>query len=320
MSPSPTVPELLDWFEWMWKIRYFEENAINSYRKGLFTGSTHPCIGQEAIAVGGAAALQPTDQVFATYRGHGHAIAKGMDLNRMMAELLCKETGCSTGRGGSMHLCDVQRDFWGTNAVVAAHIPIAAGMALSNKLRQNGRVTVVYFGDGASCEGAFFETLNMAALWKVPLVFVCENNGFAISVQTRQAIPLENISERAAGFGLPGMTIDGNDPAAVYAAMTQAVQHARQGSGPTLLECKTVRWERHSAISSGKYQNEEEATKWKRVDPIPRLEKELRDLGVTATELEARRGRAQALNDAALAFALESKAPRPNTVGDHVFA
>ena len=320
MNNPPDLNQLLQWYEQMWTIRYFEENAISSFRKGLFTGSTHPCICQEAIAVGGAAALEPTDQVFATYRGHGHAIAKGLDLKPLMAELLCKETGCSGGRGGSMHLCDISRDFWGTNAVVAAHIPIAAGMALANKLRKNGRVTIVYFGDGASCEGVFFETLNMATLWKVPLVLVCENNNFAISVPTRLAIPIENISQRAAGFGLPGVTVDGNDPGQVFQAMSEAVNHARHGDGPTLLECKTVRWERHSAISAGKYENEEEASKWKRADPIPRFEKVLREMGASHEALEERRHRAKKSNDEALEFAIRSEFPKPDTVGDFVFA
>jgi len=192
-----------------------------------------------------------------------------------------------------MHLCDVSRDFWGTNAIVAAHIPIAGGMALSNKLKKNGRVTVVFFGDGATCEGAFFETLNMAALWKVPLVLVCENNGFAISVPTKMAIPLENIAQRAEGFALPGVTVDGNDPLAVYEAMSRAVAHARRGDGPTLVECKTVRWERHSAISAGKYENEEEAMKWKKADPIPRFERVLREKGATDAQLRELQERAK---------------------------
>jgi len=320
MKSPPDLKTLLHWHEQMWTVRCFEENAISSFRKGLFTGSTHPCIGQEAIAVGAAAALEPADQVFATYRGHGHAIAKGLDLKRLMAELLCKETGCSGGRGGSMHLCDVSRDFWGTNAIVAAHIPIAGGMALSNKLKKNGRVTVVFFGDGATCEGAFFETLNMAALWKVPLVLVCENNGFAISVPTKMAIPLENIAQRAEGFALPGVTVDGNDPLAVYEAMSRAVAHARRGDGPTLVECKTVRWERHSAISAGKYENEEEAMKWKKADPIPRFERVLREKGATDAQLRELQERAKRVNDEALDFALKSDFPSAETLADFVFA
>ena len=320
MNQKPEASVLLDWLEQMWTIRYFEENAIASFRKGLFTGSTHPCICQEAIAVGGAAALRPTDQVFATYRGHGHAIAKGLDPKTMMAELLCKQTGCSGGRGGSMHLCDVSKDFWGTNAVVAAHIPIAGGMALANKLRKNDRVTVVYFGDGATCEGAFFETLNMAALWKVPLVLVCENNGYAISVPTKMAIPIENISQRAQGFGLPGVTLDGNDLLAVYYGMQQAVERARQGEGPTLVECKTVRWERHSAISAGKYENEEQAMAWKKADPIPRFQAELRAQGISDDQMESRRQRATQVNDEALAFAEQSPVPPPESVAEFVYA
>jgi acetoin:2,6-dichlorophenolindophenol oxidoreductase subunit alpha len=320
MKSQPALETLLYWYEQMLTIRFFEDNAISTFRKGLFTGSTHPCIGQEAIAVGAAAALQPTDQVFATYRGHGHAIAKGLEIKGLMAELLCKTTGCSGGRGGSMHLCDVGRDFWGTNAIVAAHIPIAGGMALSNKLKKNGRITVVFFGDGATCEGVFFETLNMAALWKVPIILVCENNGYAISVPTKQAIPLENIAQRAQGFNLPGMTVDGNDPLAVFGAMAQAVEHARNGNGPTLVECKTVRWERHSAISAGKYENEEEAMKWKKVDPIPRFELFLRERGVRDAQFREAQDRAKKVNDEALDFALKSDFPDPETVGDFVFA
>ncbi|MBI4027909.1 MAG: thiamine pyrophosphate-dependent dehydrogenase E1 component subunit alpha [Verrucomicrobia bacterium] len=320
MKTELDLNTLLYWYEQMWTIRYFEDNAIGSFRKGLFTGSTHPCIGQEAIAVGAGAALRETDQVLATYRGHGHAIAKKLDVKRLMAELLCKETGCSGGRGGSMHLCDVSKGFWGTNAVVAAHIPIAGGVALSNKLKKNGRVTAVFFGDGSTCEGAFFETLNMAVLWKVPLVLVCENNGFAISVPTHMAIPIENIAQRAQGFGLPGVTVDGNDPVPVYNAVSEAADRARRGEGPTLVECKTTRWERHSAISAGKYENEEEAMKWKKVDPIPRFTKALLEKGATEFQLKELQERAKKVNDEAMEFALKSEYPKPETVGDFVFA
>jgi pyruvate dehydrogenase E1 component alpha subunit len=320
MTTEPELKTLLAWYGQMWTIRYFEDNAIASFRQGLFTGSTHPCIGQEAIAVGAAAALEPADQVLATYRGHGHAIAKGLEPRSLMAELLCKETGCCGGRGGSMHLCGVDKGFMGTNAIVAAHIPIAAGVALANQLKRNGRVVVVFFGDGATCEGALFETLNMAVLWKIPLVLVCENNGFAISVPTRTAIPIENISQRADGFGLPGVTVDGNDPALVHGAVAAAVARARRGDGPTLVECKTVRWERHSAISAGKYANEEEAMKWKKADPIPRLEKVLLARGATEPQLRALREKAKAVNDEALAFAIASESPKPGTVGDFAYA
>jgi len=320
MDPSPDLEALLHWYEQMATIRQFELCAISSYRKGQFTGSTHPCIAQEAVAVGAAAALEPADQVLATYRGHGHALAKGLDPNAVMAELFSRVTGCSHGRGGSMHLIDTSRGFLGTNAIVAAQIPIAAGVALANRLQGNGRVTAVFFGDGATCEGAFFETLNMATLWKVPLVFVCENNGFAISVRTENAIPLKHIAQRADGFGLPGVTVDGGDPLAVYEAVGEAAARARHGDGPTLVECKVVRWERHSAICAGKYESEEEARQWQRADPIPRFGTFLKGRGATDPQLQERQRRAEQTAHGAVEFALQSDAPRPESVGDFVFA
>lgn len=320
MSADLSLDILLQWYEQMLTIRYFEDNAVSSFRKGLFGGSTHPQIAQEATAVGAAAALRPTDQVLATYRGHGHAICRGLPLGSIMAELLCKSTGCCGGRGGSMHLCDAERDFWGTNAIVAAHIPIAAGIALANQRRKDSRVVAVFFGDGATCEGAFFETLNMATLWKVPLVLVCENNGYAISVPTSKAHSVAAIAERALGFGLPGTSVDGNDPIAVYEAVGVAVERARKGEGPSLVECRTTRWERHSAISSGAYDNEEEAQKWKTVDPIPRFEKLLVERGAQEPVLQEIRQRAKTRNDEALLFAIDSPTPAPKTVGDFVFS
>ena len=320
MNEEPDLETQLQWLQQMWTIRFFEEHVVDSFRKGLFTGSTHPSIAQEATAVGAGAAMEETDPILATYRGHGHAIARGLDLNALMAEILCKETGCCQGRGGSMHLCDVSKEFWGSNAIVAANIPIAGGMALSNKLKNNDRVVVTFFGDGGSCEGVFYETLNMAVLWKLPMVFVCENNGFAISVPTEKAISVENISQRADGFGLPGVTVDGNDPLAVYDAMLTAVGRARRGEGPTLVECKTTRWERHSAISGGKYEDEEEAKKWMKVDPIPRFEKALEDKGVLREELDRCREEARTAADGALIFAMESAEPKAEEVADFVYA
>jgi TPP-dependent pyruvate/acetoin dehydrogenase alpha subunit len=308
------------WLESMWTIRLFDEHVVDSFRKGLFTGSTHPSIAQEATAVGAGAALEPTDPIFATYRGHGHAIARGLDLNSLMAEILCKETGCCRGMGGSMHLGDVSKEYWGTNAIVAANIPIAGGMALANKLRGNDRVTATFFGDGGSCEGVFYETLNMAVLWELPIVFVCENNGYAISVPVNKAVGVENIAQRADGFGLPGITIDGNDPLAVYGVMKEAVARARSGGGPTLVECKTIRWERHSAISGGKYESDEAAKQWMRADPIPRFERTLKESGVTQKLLDQCRQRAQCAADEALEFAKASANPDPDSVDRYVFA
>lgn len=297
-------------------IRRFEESAIELFAKGLITGSTHPCIGQEAIPVGACAALDPGDFVLATYRGHGAALARGCDPKSLMAELLTRSSGCCRGRGGSMHVCDVSRGLLGTNAIVAGHIPIAGGVALASKLRHSREVTVCFFGDGAACEGEFFETLNMAALWRLPLIFICENNGYAISVPVSLMQSTPDIADRARGCGITAVIVDGNDPLAVR----DAAAAAKTAGGPAFIECKTVRWERHSAFSSGKYANPEEAHKWKSVDPIPRLAARLRESGVDEAELEARAERAGRAVEEAVQFALDSPYPPPESVLEGVFA
>ncbi|HKC88489.1 MAG TPA: thiamine pyrophosphate-dependent dehydrogenase E1 component subunit alpha, partial [Blastocatellia bacterium] len=233
---------------------------------------------------------------------------------------LTRVTGCSRGRGGSMHLCDVERGLLGTNAIVAAHIPIAGGVALASKLRRRPQVTACFFGDGATCEGEFFETLNMAALWRVPLILICENNGYAISVPTSLSQSTPNIADRAAGFGIPGVIVDGNDPLAVMGAVETAAARARAGEGPTLIECKTVRWERHSAFSSGKYADPQEALKWKTVDPIPRFAAILREGGTGQEELDREVAAAKAEVEVAVEFALNSPHPGPETIYEGVFA
>ena len=326
MTPaSPTVANVdvqlaLSLYQQMVLIRRFEESAIELFAKGMITGSTHPCIGQEAIPVGVCSALEPSDFILATYRGHGAALAKGSDPARLMAELLTRSTGCCRGRGGSMHVCDAQKGVLGTNAIVAGHIPMAGGAALASKLRGTREVTVCFFGDGAACEGETFETLNMAALWKLPLLFVCENNGYAISVTVSQSQSTPDIADRARGFEIPSWIVDGNDPLAVRDAALQALTHMRSGGGPAFLECKTVRWERHSAFSSGKYANPEEAQRWKTVDPIPRLAAALRDAGIGDAELEARTTAATSAVAEAVRFALDSPQPAAESVFDGIFA
>jgi acetoin:2,6-dichlorophenolindophenol oxidoreductase subunit alpha len=304
----------------MLTIRKFEERAVELFAKSLITGSTHPCIGQEAIAVGVCAALQPSDLVLATYRGHGVAIAKGADLRKIMAELLTRDTGCCKGRGGSMHICDVETGLLGTNAIVAAHIPISGGVALACKFRNSGQVTACFFGDGAACEGEFFETMNMAALWKLPLLLICENNGWAISVPVSQSQATPDIADRARGFGMRSLVVDGNDVLAVRSAVLDAAGAAREGEGPCLIECKTVRWERHSAFSSGKYANPEEARKWKTVDPIPRFATKLAESELDAGALAAEDAAATAAVQDAVDFALASPFPAPESVYDGIFA
>jgi pyruvate dehydrogenase E1 component alpha subunit len=307
-------------YEQMLVIRRFEEAAIDLFSKGLITGSTHPCIGQEAIPVGACAALDPADFVLATYRGHGAALAKGTDPRRLMAELLTRTTGCCRGRGGSMHVCDVEKGFLGTNAIVAGHVPIAGGVALASKLRGGSGVTVCFFGEGATCEGEFLETLNMAALWNLPLILICENNGFAISVPASASQSTPDIADRASGFGIPGVIVDGNDVLAVKGAVSRAAGRCRHGDGPTLIECKTVRWERHSAFSSGKYANPEEAQRWKTVDPIPRFQKALIQHGVSLENLAAGEARANQIVAESVQYAIDSPYPDAASVYEGIYA
>jgi pyruvate dehydrogenase E1 component alpha subunit len=315
-----TLEQSLALYNRMVMIRIFEERAVELFAQGLITGSTHLCIAQEATSVGVCAALRPDDLVLATYRGHGVALAKGSDPKHIMAELLTRTTGCCKGRGGSMHLCDVRTGFLGTNAIVAAHIPIAGGVALSLKLRKSLQVAVCFFGDGASCEGEFYETLNMAALWKVPLVLICENNGYAISVPTRLSQSTPDIADRARGFGIPSVTVDGNDLFAVRDATAEAVRRAREGGGPTLIEAKTVRWERHSGFSAGKYSSPEEAQRWKTVDPLPRFRKELLAMGATEQILEAEEKAARQIVEEAVEFAKSSPLPGLDTLHEGTYA
>jgi acetoin:2,6-dichlorophenolindophenol oxidoreductase subunit alpha len=320
IATEVSVQRLLAWYCQMVTIRLFDESAIALFGKGLITGSTHLSIGQEAISVGACAALEPGDIVLATYRGHGAAIAKGSDPKRLMAELLTRVTGCCKGRGGSMHLCDKEKGFIGTNAIVAAHIPLAGGAALAAKLRGTKQVVLCFFGDGATCEGEFFETLNMASLWQIPLIMVCENNGYAISVPIKHSQCTPDIADRAQGFGMPGVIVDGNDVLAVRQATAEAIVRARHGHGPTLIECKTVRWERHSAFSSGKYDNPEEAQKWKTVDPIPRLRERLLAEGASPEQINDQETAARDIVQEAIQFATESPAPGPESVYEGIFA
>jgi pyruvate dehydrogenase E1 component alpha subunit len=311
---------LLHWYQQMHTIRAFEENAIELFSKGFISGSTHPSIGQEAIAVGTCGALRQSDLLLATYRGHGQCLAKGADPKLLMAELLSRATGICKGKGGSMHLCDISHGIFGTNAIVAAHIPIAGGVALASMLRKTGEVTVCFFGDGASCEGEFFETLNLSQLWKIPLVLICENNGYAISVPVSKSQATPDITDRAKGFGMRNAIVDGNDVFAVYREAVSAAEHARSGDGPTLIECKTVRWERHSAFSAGRYEDPEERQRWRKVDPIPRFRARLLEMGLRENELHTKEQQARTLIQEAVEFALSSPAPTPESLREDIFA
>ncbi len=305
----------------MYTIRAFEERAEQLYALGKVHGTMHLSIGEEASAVGSIAALRPDDLILSTHRGHGHCIAKGADLNRMMAEFLGKETGYCRGRGGSMHIADVAGGNLGANGVVGGGLPISVGVGLALRMQKRNQIVLCFFGDGAANNGAFHESLNMAAIWKLPVVFVCENNQYAMSLSVHRAFAIERISDRAAAYGMPGVTVDGNDLLAVYQAVSSAAQRARANQGPTLVENVTYRWRGHSKSDANRYRTREEIEAWKQKCPIRRFRARLIEEGVL-TEEEADRLEQEARQaiDAAVAFAEASPEPSLDTLEEGVYA
>lgn len=297
--------------EAMWRIRRFEEAVDDLFARGLMHGTMHLSIGQEASATGACFALRSDDAITSTHRGHGHCIAKGADLERMMAELLAKETGYCRGRGGSMHIADVATGNLGANGIVAGGIPIAAGAGLAYRLQGIDRVVVSFFGDGATNEGAFHEAVNLAAIWKLPVVFLCENNKYGMSFSTEKSIAVETIAERSAAYGIPGVTVDGNDVEAVNETVATAVDRARSGAGPTLVEALTYRWKGHSKSDKNLYRTREEISAWRDKDPIGRFESLVVERGVlNATDIE--QIRSAATNDIRDAARRANAAPDAN--------
>ena len=274
----------------MWTARRFEEAVDQLFARGLMHGTMHLSIGQEASATGTCLALRPDDLITSTHRGHSHCVAKGADLTRMMAELLAKDSGYCRGRGGSMHIADVATGNLGANGIVGGGIPIAVGAALAQKLTGSGKVVVSFFGDGAANEGAFHEAANLAAVWDLPVVFVCENNHYGMSMAADEAFAIENISARAGAYGFPGVTVDGNNLQAVYEMVSAAVERARAGRGPTLVENVTYRWKGHSKSDKNLYRTREEIAAWQERDPITRFEEAVAKAGtLSATEIVAAR-------------------------------
>ncbi|MGH7070129.1 MAG: thiamine pyrophosphate-dependent dehydrogenase E1 component subunit alpha [Acetobacteraceae bacterium] len=302
-------------------IRRFEESAEQAYMRGAIHGTMHLSIGQEASAVGICIALRPSDYITSTHRGHGHCIAKGADPRLMFAELFGKEAGYCRGRGGSMHIADVGSGNLGANGIVGGGLPIATGAALSIKRQKRDDVAVCFFGDGASNEGVFHETLNMASLWRLPVIFVCENNKYGMSVSTERSMAAHHVADRASAYLMPGQRVDGNDLFAVYAAAEEAVLRARAGGGPSLIECETYRIRGHSRSDRNRYRTKEEIEQWRARDPIARLEAHLRDTGMlTAEEIAALHRSVEAEIAAALAFAAETPPPRADDVTAYVYA
>ena len=305
----------------MCRIRAFEFKAVNLFENNKLRGSVHVYIGQEAIAATVGSHLTDADYIASTHRGHGHCIAKGASLDKCMAELMGKETGYCRGRSGSMHIADFKTGNLGANAIVAGGVPIAAGAALSLKMQKKPHIAVSFFGDGATNEGVFHETLNMASLWKLPIVFVCENNGFGISVPTWESTSVEDISVRGVAYNIPGVTVDGNDVEAVDAAFIEAQKRALAGEGPTLIECKTYRWLGHWTGDPQPYRTREEIEDWKQNrDPLKLYAEKLIAQGqYTREALDAMYAEAEAEAEAAAEFAMNSPDPDPATVLDDVF-
>jgi pyruvate dehydrogenase E1 component alpha subunit len=302
-------------------IRRFEETAEASYMRGLIHGTMHLSIGQEASAVGAILPLRIDDYILSTHRGHGHCIAKGADPARMLAEFFGKENGYCRGRGGSMHIADIESGNLGANGIVAGGLPIAVGVGMSIKAQKQDRVCMVFFGDGAANEGAFHEALNMASIWKLPVVFLCENNKYGMSMDIALAMAVPNVADRADAYAMPGVAVDGNDLPAVAAASRAAVSRARNGGGPTLVECKTYRLRGHSKSDRNLYRTKEEIEAWRKRDPIRRLEAELVQQGrFDPAELAEIEKQAQQEIEQALEFAKASPDPDPAQVTRDVYA
>ena len=314
-----TTDRLRDAYRQMLVIRKFEEAIRNLYQAGKIRGSFHPCVGQEATAVGGCWALRTDDYMTCTYRGHGQAIAKGLSVRAAMAEMLGKVTGCSKGKGGSMHFTDPSVGLLGANAIVAAGVPHAAGAALASQLQKKDNVALAFFGEGAVNQGVFFETLNLAVIWKLPLILVCENNLYSEMTPSYETTSNVETYKRAAGIGFEAIQIDGNDIEAVYNTVEGAVARARSGDGPTYIEAKTYRLWGHMMGDPEVYRTKEEVAKARENEPILRLGRRLIQLGCTEPDLARFASEAEAIVADAVQFAESSPVPEPDDAFTDVF-
>jgi len=312
---------LLLMYERMLKVRHFEDRVKDLFAAGEMPGFVHLYLGQEAVAVGACATLNDDDFITSTHRGHGHIIAKGGDVKLMMAELYGKATGYNKGKGGSMHIADPRLGILGANGIVGAGLPIATGAGLSAKLRKSGQVTVCFFGDGASNQGTFHEAINIAAAFDLPVVYVCENNLYAVGTRQSDVRKVEDIADRGVGYAIPGLAIDGNDVIAVYEACKEAVERARAGMGPTLIECKTYRWRTHFEGEPDTYRPPEEVEAWMQREPIAPYRTKLIEQGVL-TEAQASKIEADVLAelDGAVEFARQSPHPEPESALEDLWA
>jgi TPP-dependent pyruvate/acetoin dehydrogenase alpha subunit len=315
------APEtLLTLYRTMLTIRLFEQRVAREFRTGEIPGFVHMYVGQEAVAAGVCANLDDDDYVTSTHRGHGHCIAKGCDLDRMMAEIYGREDGLCKGRGGSMHIADFSRGMLGANAIVGGGIALATGAGLASNVRGSRQVAVAFFGDGAANQGVLHESLNLAAIWRLPVIYVCENNGFAESTPASYATSVVDVASRAAGYGIPGVRADGADVLGVYTAAREAVARARGGEGPTLLEVKTYRFMGHFEGDPERYRDDEERKTLRERDAIPAFHEHLVAGGhATAAELEATRAGIEAAVARAVEFARASPFPDPADIEKYVY-
>ena len=319
---STSLPQTgVTWLRQMITIRAFEDKVQEMFSQGLVPGTTHLCQGQEASCVGAVSALEPGDILSITYRGHGQAIARGVSIRAAFAEVMGRQTGLSLGLSGSMHFTDLAKGVLPGFGIVGAGLPVAVGAAMAAKFHETGAVSAAFFGDGATNIGTFHEALNMAAVWRAPVVFVCENNLYGEFSPLRHTTPLTDLADRAAAFAMPGHVVDGMDVVAVHEAMTSAVARARSGDGPTLLEVKTYRYRGHSRTDPAKYRSAEELESWKARDPIDRLARELESQAVlTAADVAAMRAEVQAHIDAEAATAAGDAFPTLADARASVFA
>ena len=312
--------ELRGMYRSMVLIREAEETLLRLFSQNRMPGFIHSYLGEEAVAVGVCTALNADDYITSTHRGHGHILAKGGDLKLFFAELYGKETGYCKGKGGSMHVADLDLGILGANGIVGGGIAIAGGAALAAQMTGNGRVAVSFMGDGATDIGSFHESLNLAALWDVPAIFVVENNGYADFIAQRDHQKIERISDRAAAYGMPGVTVDGNDVEEVLAATQAAVERARAGNGPTLIEAVTYRWRGHFEGDPQPYRTQDEVAAWKIKDPLLRTEARLRDLAAIDDETKEQLfSEVQQLISEAVQFAEDSPMPSPDSVLQDVY-
>lgn len=318
---TPDKATLLSMYSIMQKIRAFETKVQELFAEGKIPGFVHLYLGEEAVATGACATLRKTDSITSTHRGHGHCLAKGGDLKLMMAEIFGRKTGYCKGKGGSMHIADFDLGILGANGIVGAGGPLACGSAFACKYRKTDAVTVCFFGDGASNQGTTHESLNLASAWKLPLIFVNENNGYGISCPQCKSMAVTDIADRAAAYNIPGVVVDGNDVLAVYEALSEAVKRARKGDGPSLIECKTYRWRGHFEGDACTYRCDEEVNEWMDKDPILRLASTLVETGVaTQAELDAIAEPILREVEAAVAFAEQSPFPDVSELTEDVYA